>query len=305
MEVLSIHSKVQPPAGPWQDIVDLTDSPTTSPIAHSKQPYSPDNPVKNGPTASASQRLHDHHPLPSSSLMLRSNGSTVTHPLTSSGAQNRPNGLAQATSPSDDVFGSSIKAGYHSTPSRHRPITTTYSSYIKTATPGAFKPNNGKSSNAFDKPAQPSTSRLAPNGYDSGWPSWLTQGQPNLGVKPVSVPSRAPSRSTDEENPSEKFDLDTAPITAEDYVRHQGDADDHMRELLSGAIGDAEGEMGDEAVKEGEDIIEGFAKGVRLMPHQVRGVRWMRGRESGRKYGGILADVSGFSSAESRIEVHL
>jgi hypothetical protein len=31
---------------------------------------------------------------------------------------------------------------------------------------------------------------------------------------------------------------------------------------------------------------------MRLMPHQVRGTRWMRERESGRKYGGILADVS-------------
>jgi SNF2 family DNA or RNA helicase len=28
------------------------------------------------------------------------------------------------------------------------------------------------------------------------------------------------------------------------------------------------------------------------MPHQVRGVRWMRDRETGRKHGGILADVS-------------
>jgi hypothetical protein len=29
-----------------------------------------------------------------------------------------------------------------------------------------------------------------------------------------------------------------------------------------------------------------------LMPHQVRGTQWMKGREAGRKNGGILADVS-------------
>lgn len=73
-----------------------------------------------------------------------------------------------------------------------------------------------------------------------------------------------------------------------------------MRELLSGAIGDGEGEMGDDGVQDGEDVIEGFAKGVRLMPHQVRGVKWMKSRESGRKYGGILADVSVACSFEDQ-----
>ena len=111
-------------------------------------------------------------------------------------------------------------------------------------------------------------------------------------MKPSVAPPRPSSRPDDDENPAEVFNLDAAPVTADDYTRHHGDADEHMRELLSGAVGDAEGDMGDDAVKEGEDIVDGFAKGVRLMPHQVRGVRWMRGRESGRKYGGILADVS-------------
>jgi len=89
----------------------------------------------------------------------------------------------------------------------------------------------------------------------------------------------------------EVFDLNVG-ATAEDYEKHNGDADEHMRELLSGAIGDGEGEMGDDRIEDGDDVIEGFAKGIRLMPHQVRGTKWMKGRESGRKYGGILADVS-------------
>ena len=43
---------------------------------------------------------------------------------------------------------------------------------------------------------------------------------------------------------------------------------------------------------QGEDVVDGFAKGITLMPHQVRGTQWMKSRETGRKYGGILADVS-------------
>ena len=60
-----------------------------------------------------------------------------------------------------------------------------------------------------------------------------------------------------------------------------------MRELLSAAIGEV-----DDGGKDGDEIVEGFADGVVLMPHQVRGVRWMGSREDGRKRGGILADVS-------------
>jgi hypothetical protein len=96
----------------------------------------------------------------------------------------------------------------------------------------------------------------------------------------------------DGRNDVERFDLASANITAQDLERVEGDAEKHMRELLSGAIGEV-----DEAVGEGDDVVEGFSANVRLMPHQVRGTRWMRTRESGRKYGGVLADVSGDAAA--------
>lgn len=35
--------------------------------------------------------------------------------------------------------------------------------------------------------------------------------------------------------------------------------------MLSGVIGDGEDEMGDEGMREGEDIVEGFVKGMKLM----------------------------------------
>lgn len=85
------------------------------------------------------------------------------------------------------------------------------------------------------------------------------------------------------------FDLSAAQITADDTMYFDRDSEKHMRELLSGAIG--EGEDDDEAGLEAEHI-EGLAEGVKLMPHQVRGVRWLKKREAAKNFGGILADVS-------------
>jgi hypothetical protein len=101
---------------------------------------------------------------------------------------------------------------------------------------------------------------------------------------PVSAPPADPAPNEEE---GERFELNSANITAKDLERVEGDSEKHMRELLSGAIGEVEVD-----VKDGDDVVEGFSESVRLMPHQVMGVKWMRGREKNRKYGGILADVS-------------
>jgi hypothetical protein len=74
-----------------------------------------------------------------------------------------------------------------------------------------------------------------------------------------------------------------------DTIRVSADqAEADMRELLSGAIGDGE----DNQAEEGSNLVDGFADGMSLMPHQVRGVAWLGQRETGLKRGGILADVS-------------
>jgi hypothetical protein len=98
-----------------------------------------------------------------------------------------------------------------------------------------------------------------------------------------------PGKNTEEGGEDFTNALNMVQEDANDYQRvtlDQADAD--MRELLSGAIGD--GEEADQA--DGSNTVEGFASGMSLMPHQVRGVKWMTGRETGKKYGGILADVS-------------
>jgi hypothetical protein len=296
MEGLDVHRNPAPGRIiDRRNVVDLTNTP--SPVAEQRSnPLSNPNRSKTGSAPSRSDRLHGAALAPPTSTV-RSTGSASTLPLTASGAQNRPQGLGNLASSVEEDFGSSIlKSLGQSTPRPNHKKTTAYNSYIKPATPGAFRPQGTNST--FNKAFQPQTARPAQHGQTDGWPSWLINGQSNLGVKFPSGPSRLPARPVADDNPAEMFNLDDAPVTAEDDVRHQGDADDHMRELLSGAIGDAEGDMGDDAVKEGEDVVDGFAKGVRLMPHQVRGVRWMRSRESGRKYGGILADVSGWSNVD-------
>lgn len=147
-----------------------------------------------------------------------------------------------------------------------------YDRLFKPGTPGAFPRYNNS------RPPQPHTHVAA---------------VPSAFNKPVfkyhastSAASNGPGPAKDEQTDREEFDLKGIKIGAADLERYHGDAEKHMRELLAGAVGDA-----DEAVGDGEDIVDGFAENIRLMPHQVRGVRWMRERESGRKYGGILADV--------------
>jgi len=135
-----------------------------------------------------------------------------------------------------------------------------YAAYIKSATPGAFSSPAGPSK--FKQP-QPNEISTTGNGKD----------QTKTGEKV--------------EEGGEMFDLSTAGITAEDANYLDRDSEKHMRELLSGAIGEGEDD-GEEPM----ETVHGLAEGVTLMPHQQRGVRWLKKREAARNFGGILADVS-------------
>ena len=101
-------------------------------------------------------------------------------------------------------------------------------------------------------------------------------------------PAKPRTEEDGEDFSSALNDIKTDPM---DYTRVSADqAEADMRELLSGAIGDGEDNTG--GAEEGANLVEGFADGMTLMPHQIRGVSWMGQREVGTKRGGILADVS-------------
>jgi len=142
-----------------------------------------------------------------------------------------------------------------------------YAAYIKSATPGAFASPSAAPSN-FKQPRP------------SGGPSASQRSLDSDYVRPR------------QDGNGEAFDLSAANITAADTMFFDRDAEKHMRELLSGAIGEGEDDEGEEAI----ETIHGLAEGVSLMPHQQRGARWLKKREAARNYGGILADVSDSSN---------
>lgn len=211
--------------------------------------------------------------------------------------------------PADAAFGSSIanktpsksknssSSSYASMANGYRPQPAApaaaapgmndYSSYIKPATPNAWyqaqhhrqQPQHHAGSSFHSQTHRPPSQ---PQGPLRPWPL----GTSSYNARPTGYLPPPIPKSAMTEGEGEVFDLRSAQITAEDMERHHGDAEKHMRELLSGAIGE------DEGIEEGSDIVEGFKENVRLMPHQVRGVQWMKKRESARNTGGILADVS-------------
>ncbi|CAK9784152.1 unnamed protein product [Cutaneotrichosporon oleaginosum] len=190
---------------------------------------------------------------------------------------------------SDKTFGSSIlqtkpKKPTTASSASRRSAGSRMADYIRPSQ-GAFQ-NHSSVDSPFSQRARapaPAPARRDEYGYDElGWPIYAMPEQPQ--IKPLPP---TPDEDDDGEE-REDFDINNAQLTAEDYQRHH-DAEEQMRELLAGAVGDGEEAHGEE----GDDIIEGFATNIKLMPHQVRGVRWMRERESGRKRGGILADDMG------------
>lgn len=168
---------------------------------------------------------------------------------------------------------------------------------------GYIKPGTGAFGN-YSSQDSPFSQRIQRDefGYDEdGWPSWVKAPVPTPATATTSSQASSsqtrPTSISDSDDESggrnadddgEDFDIGNVQYTAQDFERCRGDPEEQMRELLAGAVGDGEDDYGGE----GDNKVEGFAKDMVLMPHQVRGVRWMRERESGRKRGGILADVS-------------
>ncbi|KAA1474425.1 hypothetical protein DENSPDRAFT_882790 [Dentipellis sp. KUC8613] len=79
-----------------------------------------------------------------------------------------------------------------------------------------------------------------------------------------------------------------------DPIKGSADAEKDLKDLLQQTFdGREEGEGEGEPIDMSEATVEGFKDGIKLLPHQVVGRRWMAERESGKKTGGILADDMG------------
>ncbi|KDQ12526.1 hypothetical protein BOTBODRAFT_112769 [Botryobasidium botryosum FD-172 SS1] len=105
--------------------------------------------------------------------------------------------------------------------------------------------------------------------------------------RPQPAPWAAAANHTRGDSGGEGFDLGREdPFDPYEHSVTADEAQKQLRDLIESSMG------ADFDVDMSEATVDGFNPGIRLLPHQVQGRAWMRSRETGKKYGGILADVS-------------
>jgi SNF2 family DNA or RNA helicase len=110
---------------------------------------------------------------------------------------------------------------------------------------------------------------------------------PSNNVQPIRTGFRGASMDAD----GERFD-ETEDVRNTFEVRKSGvDAEKDLRDLLQSHIEDDE--QGGAGEEEEDAHVDGM--NVKLQPHQQKSRKWMREREEGKKYGGILADDMGLA----------
>jgi len=67
------------------------------------------------------------------------------------------------------------------------------------------------------------------------------------------------------------------------------DAERHMQDLVQQSLNDTNEDIDMTMAK-----VKGFQDNFELLPHQIVGRSWMKDRETGKKFGGILADDMGY-----------
>ena len=108
-------------------------------------------------------------------------------------------------------------------------------------------------------------------------------------AKVAPQPTTKPAIVEDDEEETVNVDAD---VNAQDEYEYGGKSatqiEDDVKDLFKGTAVNHEVE-----IKEGDDIVQGFTDGFRLLRHQIQARVWMKERESRSSHGGILADDMG------------
>ena len=95
----------------------------------------------------------------------------------------------------------------------------------------------------------------------------------------------------EDDNGEEAVNVD-ADVTAQDEYEYSGKSatqvEDDVKELFKGTAVNHEVE-----IEEGDEVVEKFVDGFKLLRHQIQAREWMKQRETGSSRGGILADDMG------------
>ncbi|THH29503.1 hypothetical protein EUX98_g4700 [Antrodiella citrinella] len=112
--------------------------------------------------------------------------------------------------------------------------------------------------------------------------------QTTVKTTPYQIPLAIPIHNTIKDSREEVFEFRGLDQTYDPRLS-QEEAQKALQDLVAEAYnGDIEEEISME-----DAIVDGFREGITLLPHQVIGRKWMADRESGKKYGGLLADDMG------------
>lgn len=142
-------------------------------------------------------------------------------------------------------------------------------------------PSNASSQGSFIK--------SSPNAHIPSYPAPV-RATPQLQMNaptPIAAPIPGSFQPVATPEGGETFNL--AQIANDPYERRKttDEAEKDLKDLLEQSIGGEDVEVDMEKA-----IVEGFSKDWKLLAHQVQGRAWLCERESGKKCGGILGDVS-------------
>ncbi|KAG8906365.1 hypothetical protein FRB99_007049 [Tulasnella sp. 403] len=155
--------------------------------------------------------------------------------------------------------------------------TTLYNSTVYHTPPSGSKPTLSTDPPPMQRPVQPII-RLEKPAATPPYPI-PTPGGPQY------VARQGPSSKPLMPDYGESINLGGIVASPYDYIRRQDETQKELMDLVQSAMG------ADMEVDMEKAHVEGFAKGIVLLPHQVQGRVWMAERESGKKAGGILSDM--------------